>query len=130
MLPSSPPHPACANHWSEINIVGVLTEMEGAFQHIHHEGFTEYRKLSARQKWVAFGIFAVAAFFYTFAPFTLSVPILTFMLRWYPRPVILYINWAVGKWLTITIVSAYCLLLIFLYLFSMSSVSRDPPCSG
>ena len=95
---------------NKYNIIGVIAEMEEEFQHIHHQGFTEHRKLSARQKWLAFGLFAVAAFFYTFAPFTLSVPILTFMLRWYPRPVILYINWAVGNWLTITIVSAYCLL--------------------
>ena len=103
--------------------------MEEEFQHIHHEGF----KRSRRQKWFAFGIFAVAAFFYTFAPFILSVPILTFMLRWYPRPVILYINWAVGKWLTITIVSAYCLLppvIFHNYIFSMYSVSRDHPYSG
>ena len=84
--------------------------MEEEFQHVYHDGFTEHRrKWSKIQKFIAFSIFAIVAFLYTFVPFVILAPILTLMLRWYPRPILLIINRCIGTWLTATIVSAYCL---------------------
>lgn len=79
-------------------------------QHINHDGFpvdNDNQRWIRRHRWIAISVFAVAALLYSVIPFTLYVPVLLFTIRWYPRPVVLFTNWAIGKWLTISVVSAY-----------------------
>jgi len=76
--------------------------------HIEHEGFVSPSHLSGWtrvRQCLGLFVLAISVVFIGYIPFATLSPLLVVVLSWYPRATLLFINWAIGAWLTMTSVS-------------------------
>ena len=76
--------------------------------HIDHEGFPSPIRRSSwvrARQYLGFFVLAISVVFVGTIPFATISPLLVVALSWYPRATLLFTNWAIGCWLTMTSVS-------------------------